>query len=133
MDKELKAFENIMKIYGKTNSLEGTYDDFLTIKKALQRLEQIENAKPSEALKCLENLCDEFPILKKDYKIIKQELFKAQEQEKVLEIIKEKEVEMALFNDSKTVEDYNRNRNWGAKELTKEEFILLKRYLCQNE
>ena len=48
---------------------------------------------------------------------------------KALEIIKEKNVEMALFNDSKTVEDYNHNRNWGAKELTEEEFNLLKEVL----
>ena len=56
------------------------------VKKILQgELETIENANPSEALECLENLCDEFPILKKDYKIIKQALLKAQEQEKELE------------------------------------------------
>ena len=48
---------------------------------------------------------------------------------KALEIIKGKKVEMALFNDSKTVEDYNHNRNWGANELTQEEFNLLKEVL----
>lgn len=48
---------------------------------------------------------------------------------KALEIINEKRVEMALFNDSKTVEDYNHNRNWGAEELTEEEFNLLKAVL----
>ena len=99
MDKELKAFENIMRIYGETNSLEGTYNDFLTIKKALQRLEQIDNSSPSEALeymktlfKCWENLAEkdnletkeielEKYIFKENYDTIKQALIKTQEQE----------------------------------------------------
>ena len=35
----LKAFKRIMEKYGKTNSLEGTYNYFLTIKKDLEILE----------------------------------------------------------------------------------------------
>lgn len=35
----LNAFKRIMEKYGKTNTLEGTYDDFLTIKKDLEVLE----------------------------------------------------------------------------------------------
>ena len=38
-----------MEKYGKTNTLEGTYDDFLTIKKDLERLEQLEIAKNMKA------------------------------------------------------------------------------------
>ena len=48
--RELEAFNKIMETYGNTNSLEGTYNDFLTIKKALQRLEQID--KLQEELGC---------------------------------------------------------------------------------
>ena len=36
------ALDRIAKKYGETNSLEGTYDDFLAIKKDLNKLEQIE-------------------------------------------------------------------------------------------
>ena len=106
------------------------------VNNALLELKAIKEANPSEALECLEeieNYCEwsefnsclshDFP---KEYNTIKRALIKAQEQEKVLEIIKKKNVEMALFNDSKTVEDYNFNRNWGAKELTQQEFDLLK-------
>ena len=39
MTKELEAFKRIMEKYGNTNSLEGTYDDFLIIKKGMERLE----------------------------------------------------------------------------------------------
>ena len=44
MSKGLEALENIMKIYGETNSLAGTYDSFLKIKKDLDRLEKLEKA-----------------------------------------------------------------------------------------
>lgn len=57
----------------------------------------------------------------------------AQEQDKALKIIFKKNVEMALFNDSKTAEDYNHNRNWGAKELTQEEFDLIKKEVLKND
>lgn len=102
MSKELKAFENIMRIYGETNSLEGTYNDFLTIKKALQRLEDIDNAKPSEALECLEYL---YEALKQEYlddnskklsmydekvlNTIKNYILKAQEDKKKADALKE--------------------------------------------
>lgn len=44
MNKELKAFNRIMETYGKTNSLEGTYDDFLTIKKVLIEAQEMKKA-----------------------------------------------------------------------------------------
>lgn len=118
MSKELKAFSRIMEIYGKTNSLEGTYNDFLTIKKALKQLEAIKNVNPSVALDCLERIgnielshtetcCNETKddeyietlvefidgILKDNYKeeftTIEQSLLKAQKQEKENDILKE--------------------------------------------
>ena len=42
MNKELEAFSRIMETYGKTNSLEGTYNDFSTIKKALLKMQEQE-------------------------------------------------------------------------------------------
>lgn len=170
MSKELDEFEEMYNwIYCNCGT---TYEDDVkldrirtNVKRALQRLEaidkkrcganvekiiidefvpsnELDNAKPSEALNCIEkvndylkNVYDYKEIIEevqRDINTIKQALNKAQEQEKVLEIIFEKGVEMALFNDSKTVEDYNRNRNWGAKELTQEEFDTLKRWI-ENE
>ena len=38
----LTAFKKIMEKYGKTNTLEGTYDYFLVIKKDLEKLDQLE-------------------------------------------------------------------------------------------
>lgn len=68
MSKEVEAFKRMMKVYGDTNSLEGTYDDLLIIKKALQRLESIDNAKPSEALNSLERIGKEYlTIESKDF------------------------------------------------------------------
>lgn len=43
MSSGLEAFKDIIKIYGETNSLEGTYDLFLKIKKELRTLEIIKN------------------------------------------------------------------------------------------
>ena len=41
----LKSFKHIMEIYGNTNKLEGTYDDFLKIKKDLEILDLIKKHK----------------------------------------------------------------------------------------
>ena len=107
MSKEyLDAFRKIMETYGNTNSLEGTYNDFLTIKIALQRLEAIDNAKPSEALEALKRLGEALGDLEingitmlpkvvlsgnraVNYKIVEQSLIKAQEQEKENELLRE--------------------------------------------
>ena len=106
------------------------------LKSIKQRLEAIDNASTSEAMECLENLCDEFPILKKDYKIINRALLKAQEQEKVLKIIKKKKVNIDLLYASSIVEQYNDElvRVYGMwfvkdRQLTKDEFDALKRVL----
>ena len=122
------------------------------IEKELKRLEKIENAKPTKALECLENykkhsrICGiGYDVYDKWFDTIKQALLKAQEQEKVLDVIKEKNVDIALLKECKNVHEYNievtsHNENlikplewWTRKHLTQEEFELLKRWLekCQ--
>ena len=103
---------------------------------ALQRLESLDNAKPSEALNGLEYICkilnekriDVKWLFKNDYNTIKKTLLKSQEQEKVLEIIINKNVEMWLLKDSVTLEQYNNRIHSGCGKLTPEEFDTLKRY-----
>ena len=135
------------------------------VNNTLQRLEAIDNAKPSEALKELELV--ENWIRDRELKIsnviepslntIKQSLLKAQEQEidiihykgtvdnlrrdnailkdikneqeKVLEIIRKKEVNMQIFNQCEDVETYNNvYKKQKDRQLTQEEFDLLKRW-----
>lgn len=112
------------------------------IEKELDRLEQIDNAKPSEALECLEKTqdtiqkyCNEKGLLFTDaYNIghwlltIKQALLKAQELEKVLDIIKKKRVNVKQLLLCWKVEMYNSRCRKGY-ELSKEEFDLLKRWV----
>lgn len=72
------------------------------IEKDLERLEQIDNANPSEALECLKNLEKEkeFDVVSQNFDYhyllseealeqVKQALLKAQEQDKILEILKD--------------------------------------------
>lgn len=136
MSRGLESFNRIMETYGKTNSLEGTYDDFLTIKKALQRLEAIDNANFDEALedlKELHKLAYDIDVWKIEDIVqslhIKQALIKAKEQEKVLSIIFEKEVDIYVLRVASSLEHYNNVQD--LKKLTQEEFDLLKR--CTNE
>lgn len=101
------------------------------IAKELDRLEQIDNANPSEALECLEKLelltCD-FEWYKDNINTIKQALIKSQEQEKVLKIIKKKNVMIYALKVSKTVDDYN-DLVSTDEQLTQEEFDLIKEVL----
>jgi len=104
------------------------------IRNALQRLESIDNANPSEALKWLEKY--KLTILF-NTTIVENALLKAQEQEKILSIIKEKNVDVLAIKESKTLEEYNRNA-WEVEhygkyrgyklQLTQEEFDLLKKW-----
>ena len=112
--------------------------------KMCQRLESIDNANPSEALRELENLgthgieyrepfelgfTKSMPFKStKEFKIIKQALIKAQEQEKVLSIIKEKNVDFDTLTDSEALDDYNSKMNWSYRRLTEEEFNTLKEW-----
>lgn len=110
------------------------------IAKELQLLEQIDNAKSSEALNCLEKLGNIWHTgytgkIRETalYNTIKQALIKAQEQEKVLEIIKEKSVDIKhlkwCINNPKKLTtpllNYNIDMNKN-EELTEEEYDLLK-------
>ena len=119
------------------------------IKNGLKRLEAIDNAKSSEALECLEYLggfnleTDTIIGQTKAYNTIKQALIKSQEQEKVLELIKEKcfgNDNLYLVNDSINYNQYLEKAKLGIdniidvilKEnelLTEKEFELLKKCL----
>lgn len=138
MTKELKALERIETFLKET--CKHYKQDVGYIREALQRLESIDNANPSEALEWFGKQWVEYGIQDtvmqikntKEYDTIKQALLKAQEQEKVLEIIINKNVEMWLLKDSATLEQYNNRIHTGCEKLTQNEFDLLKRY-CDEE
>lgn len=102
------------------------------IKNMVQRLESIDNAKPSEALECLERLNYHTTLEyqdSKEYYIARQYIHKAQENEKTLSIIKEKDVDIYILKNCKTVDEYNSkivHIVGETRELTKEEFDLVK-------
>lgn len=103
---------------------------------SLHRLEEIENANSSQALENLKQQAIAFEhselaikVANENYTTIKQALLKAQEQEKVLKIIKEKEVDFYTLTDSDALDDYNPKMNWSYRRLTQKEFDLLKRWL----
>ena len=115
--------------------------------------EQYKKSKPSEALDKLEECANGMKDLPKsnwidladneaelDLKIMdwvetikfelfkgKQALQKAQEQEKVLNVIKKKNVDVRILDISPTCEIYN-EQVLNCQQLTKEEFNLLKRH-----
>lgn len=171
MNKGLEAFERINHTvcsnYNRKNlklSLSGVdcqnlgmlIDDLDIVEEALQRLDAIDNANPSEALEELFkttyfgskeeydkiNVCYnsikiallELKAIKesKEYNTIGQSLLKAQAQEKVLSIIFEKNVSIFWVRECKNVEEYNYNIP-DYLQLTEEEFELLKRYCCGKE
>ena len=144
-----KLYENSAKKINK-NDILGFDLVFVYLDKALQRLESIENSKPSEALDCLEKLGAEKlargELIRNDSKVepyintIKQALLKAQEQEKVLDVIKEKKININNFQTSLIVMSnftytyyINNSRDYHTcilvNLLTEEEFDLLKRWL----
>lgn len=115
------------------------------IKNMVQRLESTDNANPSEALECLKQIEDVIETkiglgVVNTYliNIIKQALIKAQEQEKVLEIIFEKNVNVYYFKDELAfwnlsyeyyINNFSSFHNGPAiKMLDEEEFELLKQY-----
>lgn len=108
------------------------------LEKALQRLEVIDNANPNEVLECFKrvwndiNAHNNFRQDFEDLTIIENYILKAQEQEKVLNIIFEKKVNAQLFI-ARNYKDYT---NYITREpqyisevpFTQEEFDLLKEY-----
>lgn len=169
MSEELKALNKIQHGFGQLKGQE-LLNCYKLIFNGLKRLESIDNTKSSRALECLEALggveishaeteqdedfngewvfdtvtVDDGPIeyLYCEYfNTIKNYILKAQEREKVLNIIKEKYIDMLELECSSTVEQYNESieskmnfveRYTPVKtddyKLTKEEFDLLKRY-----
>lgn len=111
------------------------YEMAKTLKNALTELKAIKEAKPSEALELVYLIKDYFSnmIPYSDWiNNIEKYILKAQEQEKVLEIIKEKDVDIYILKSCKTVDEYNSSIVHivgETRELTEEEFDLLKRYL----
>lgn len=77
----LNAFKRIMEKYGKTNTLEGTYDDFLTIKKDLEVLQVLKDKLPYitilRVMECedtymLYNDINITSITKEEYELLKE-------------------------------------------------------------
>lgn len=93
MNKELEYLEEIKSYFPFVDLGKGKEyvceKEFNAIKQALQRLEAIENVKPSEALECLEYLYSNSDDYRsndraKDYETIKNYILKTQEQKKYL-------------------------------------------------
>ena len=154
MSKELEAFMDILGILSAVTGCDVDADSehIKIVKQALQRLESIDNAEPSEALKTLEVLNKIIspllePVLAEykddlgdkitaNYFALKQSLLKAEKELKALEIIKKKSVWVgrlkSLFrkynNNLDVLRFYNANM-WVDYQITKEEFNLLKEVL----
>ncbi len=144
MSKEyLEALKELCEF---VNYCDEANEDVGVIEEALQRLESIDNSNPSEALEDLENMVDTFLVenknkiefnkvnnydcelleeRRKDLESYKQALLKAQEQAKVLEIIKKKNVNITSLK-AYDLEEYNMVYE---NKLTQEEFDLLKEIL----
>lgn len=146
----LEFIDGLLKRYeGEDYNIYITREWLLEIKQALTELKAIKEAKPSEAMECLERIennilyllsdCDvdvetdtNFLSLKehKSCEKIRNYILKAQEQEKVLEIIKEKDVDLrtlkTCFKVERGLQAYNKHQR-KENELTQEEFDELKR------
>ena len=123
--------------------------DNALLKDELSKYKAIDNANPSEALECLDRLKNialsdldsipaaAIPICEKynnevmeSYETLEQALLNAEKEHKALEIIKEKEVNMQVFNQCEDVETYNKVYiKQKDRQLTQEEFKLLKEVL----
>lgn len=146
MSKELEHLKIIEDWANEHHESKEVWEHSIPVQEALQRLEQIYNADPSETMKCLESMKNrlvdaKFTIegttlyskdrnLDEDYSTIKNYILKAQEQEKVLSILKEKNIQINSLKKCKTVEEYN--ILWTTDLLTEEEFDLLKRWQNEN-
>ena len=142
LDKRIKDIKNYLEFNERSEDEEGfTPSEELQICYLAKRMLAIDNAKPSEALECLHKIArkveladyDDYWEVRYAHSKVEQALIKAQEQEKVLKILKEKNVNIGLVKVLGSVEQYNqtyvydnmRNVKWC---LTQEEFDLLKRY-----
>ena len=134
----LEALKKIKQEFGCDPEYYGLGSYFEIIENGFKRLESIDNAKPNEALEKLLDGYSKGIAGRSYYDTIKQALLKAQEQEKVLEIIKEKRVNVEWFwNDFVDngfgyhyyLEKWYKYQSTDKQKLTKEEFDLLKRWL----
>ena len=150
LDKRIKDIKNYLEFNERSETEKGfTPTEELQICYLAKRMLAIENTNPSEAMKCLEDLrkqvsfansdgCifdDIYDDIIKDIELIKQDLLKAQEQEKenaeykkVLKIIKEKRANINWIEKCKTLDEYNDTLNHWEFALTQKEFDTLKRY-----
>jgi len=155
MNKELEALGRAILEFEKEleddyNSEWSIEESFLEgviagMKKCYQRLEAIDNANPSEALKGLKHIKKYYvpePCTATTYdylEIIEQALLKAQETEKVFEIIKVKPIESGI-----AIEQIKKQRDLTYSQykkaivelseaylLTEEEFNLLKKHFLK--
>ena len=108
------------------------------IKQALLELQSIKEANPSEALECLDKLAKQIELdedtdyfeIRNAHITVEQALLNAEKEHKALEIIKEKEVNMQVFNQCEDVETYNKVYiKQKDRQLTQEEFNLLREVL----
>ena len=138
--------ESVYREY--TNSIYPYYEDFDLVLNALNELKAIKESNPSEVLEetlrdiIMDLEYDDNPFLRDRYYgllDVKQALLKAQEQEKVLEIIINKTVSMlelknAIFLQScgkieNAFERYNQYASIPMYQFTQDEFDLLKEYI----
>ena len=109
------------------------------IEEALTELKAIKESKPSEALNCVDILKEDGCITTlyqaKALNTIRGYILKAQELEKVLEIIKKKDVDIKSLKLAENWLDYYtivKHKTGKNTELTQEEFDTLKRYFEKN-
>lgn len=144
MKEYLEALETIrqhLTFVNHDNEIINDYEEECNIiEKALQRLEAIDNAKPSEALDITNSYLKVFEeektdvlydieSFKQDFISVKQALLKAQDQEKVLKIMFTKTVSIFQMSCCKNADEYNDLKFNDNEKLTKDEFDLLKRWL----
>ena len=132
MTKEKESLEGMFNLIKSQSSFEEAQKYYDILDEAINRLEAIDNANPSEALECLDKLLDGYSkgmAGRSYYDTIKQALLKAQEQEKVLSIMFTKTVSIFQLSCCKNVDEYNDLKFNDNEKLTKDEFDLLKRWL----
>ena len=144
MVKELEHLKILEDWANENHNSKEVYEHSIPVQEALERLEAIDNVKPSEALKCLETLgsvCPEEDVSAKEifyeeYDTIKQSLQKAEEKndkEIAFDLIDIKNVDIKLLKWAyPSVEAYNvkvrtEKDYWWREELTQEEFEFLGR------
>ena len=151
MTKEKEAFDILLQhieTEADWSDYEKVKNAHKTVEEALKRLEALDNAEPSEALKCLEYIKSQSPIcydndgkfyvFEKEFDTIKQALLQGQKEHRALEIIKNKpqaELSCIQLGEIKTYEEYLEYTSvweldlYGYMLYEEEEFDLLKEVL----